>query len=123
MLLTFSGPTIPEVDGGIACYEDNSIFYKFIFGSCENFPTGISTSSKLDISIYPNPTSDFITIKTAENSNVNYEIIDMMGKKLNFGSFQFSTTIDITNLTNGIYYVQLKTDKEIFKAEKFVIQH
>ena len=77
----------------------------------------------MDISIYPNPTSDFITIKTAENSNVNYEIIDMMGKKLNFGSFQFSTTIDITNLTNGIYYVQLKTDKEIFKAEKFVIQH
>lgn len=74
-------------------------------------------------SIYPNPASERIYI----NSNGNYliqslKVIDLNGKLfINENSFNLPlATIDISNLANGIYLIELNTDKGIVHS-KFTI--
>ncbi|MBO7482000.1 MAG: T9SS type A sorting domain-containing protein [Bacteroidales bacterium] len=57
-------------------------------------------------SIYPNPASQNITIANAENANV--EIINALGQVV-YSNENISSnhTIDISNLTNGTYFVKV----------------
>jgi hypothetical protein len=52
-----------------------------------------------NIQIYPNPTSDFITIKTDHKID-SYTIYDVTGKKIMQTA---ENTIDLRSFTNGIY--------------------
>jgi hypothetical protein len=70
------------------------------------------TASLNDISIYPNPATNEINIislqkSTIEISNSNGQII----KTVNHDSGE--TSIDIEDLSSGVYFVRLKSDKEI----------
>ncbi|MPS74153.1 MAG: T9SS type A sorting domain-containing protein [Chryseobacterium sp.] len=60
-------------------------------------------------SIYPNPTSDFITIDTKEKIN-SVEIYDSAGRKLT-AEFNSNNQIDVRKLINGVYYIRITTDK------------
>ncbi|MDP5093312.1 MAG: T9SS type A sorting domain-containing protein [Polaribacter sp.] len=57
------------------------------------------------ISIYPNPTSDFINIKMEKYSYFNTEIYNVLGKKV--GNYKNQKSIDISHLTSGIYQVKI----------------
>jgi hypothetical protein len=63
-------------------------------------------------SIYPNPSSNYITI---ENNNVQlnstYFILNSIGQLVLSGQLTGElTTVDISGLSNGIYLVQIETD-------------
>lgn len=57
------------------------------------------------ISIYPNPTSDFINIKTNEITNFTIQIYDVVGKQI--GNYKNQNAIDISNLTSGMYLIKI----------------
>jgi len=61
--------------------------------------------------IYPNPTSNYITIKNINNkeSSVKYIIFDLTGRIVNSGNSKFNEIINIENLQNGNYIIQLET--------------
>lgn len=70
-----------------------------------------------DVLIYPNPTSSLIYIKS-ETTNINFEIINDLGQKIyvDFNKNQTSTTVDIKQLPEGIYFLKVNADnKLIFK--------
>jgi hypothetical protein len=70
--------------------------------------------------IYPNPTKDNITIEFPEKAIA--QIIDMQGrivKEFNIGSP--STTINISDLSNGLYSVKVFSEKT-FSVGKIVKQ-
>ena len=69
--------------------------------------------------IYPNPTSDFVSFNS--NSNINELIIyDNTGKLISkYIPNQFTYTIDVRELTSGIYHAEIKTPNNN-KIEKFV---
>ncbi|MEZ4936512.1 MAG: T9SS type A sorting domain-containing protein [Crocinitomicaceae bacterium] len=54
-------------------------------------------------SLYPNPTSDFISIKGIESKETLF-IVDQMGKVILEKSQQLSQPIEISNLSKGLYY-------------------
>ena len=64
-----------------------------------------------EISIYPNPTSDFITI---ENNNseqfLSIELLDYAGKRIK-SIDQKTTSVDLSDLTPGVYLLQITTEK------------
>lgn len=67
-----------------------------------------------NLNIYPNPTADYVTIKT--NGNDNIIIYDVIGKQVvNVVSDSMSTKIDISHLPKGMYIVEIgnKTQKLI----------
>ncbi len=69
-----------------------------------------------DLFIYPNPTSDIVTVEFETNLNVmpSYTLSDLSGRTLNIGNMKArhninSLALDISNLTNGIYILTVVT--------------
>ncbi len=68
-------------------------------------PSSINENSK-NISIYPNPANDILTI---DGRYIALKIYDLFGKLI------FSTTdqntINISSLSNGLYFIDINTEK------------
>lgn len=72
--------------------------------------TGIADIEIAGIEIYPNPVKDVLQIESCELSVNRIEIVDLSGNVI----YQFDdlkNQINVSVLTQGIYFVKLKTDK------------
>jgi hypothetical protein len=65
----------------------------------------ISKPQNKNVVIYPNPANNELFINT-QNKYSSYAIYDLLGKEMMRNSF--STKIDISNLTKGVYIIALK---------------
>lgn len=74
--------------------------------------------------LFPNPTSDILSISCNNNNDSNTEIAfyNSFGQELFHKSFSCSTTIDISQLVNGIYMYKLKSIYSGVKNGK-VVKH
>ena len=72
--------------------------------------TGTTDVSEVtsNISIYPNPVKDVLTI---EGSYISIEIVDVFGKLVL--SSRSQKEIDVSNLSNGVYFANIKNQKAI----------
>jgi hypothetical protein len=62
-----------------------------------------------EILIYPNPSSDYISITNPESIDISLiKIIDPVGKTIKTISSNFSK-VDVSNLSNGIYMLNIET--------------
>jgi hypothetical protein len=94
--------------------------------------TGIVNEKQESISlnVYPNPTNGIFTIECGETKN-ELIIYNVLGEKIyqsqinqlnNLPTGQAGSTIDLSNQPNGIYFLQVKTEKGIVD-KKIVISH
>lgn len=74
-------------------------------------------SSEENLAIFPNPSSDFITIPNLEGA-VNYKIVDLSGRIVLKNKLALGESIDIQSLSNGIYLVHLENYSNTFKIVK-----
>jgi hypothetical protein len=87
------------------------------FGFDYLITTGLKTASTaIDIIIYPNPSTDIITLTNLpliEKATIT--MYDVFGHQLT-STFHYAnnnvTTLDISNLNQGIYYIQIATTKQ-----------
>jgi hypothetical protein len=80
---------------------------------------GVSDQDIVSISIYPNPTSDFISIKGIENINSIkvYSILGALEKEV------FNTNqIDISELSSGIHLIKIDNGTGTVFTKKFIKQ-
>ena len=72
-----------------------------------------------DVSIYPNPVEDKLTIKTsADVINKIATIFDINGKRVLNLKLK-TTTIDVSSLTSGVYFLRLESEGKTMKR-KFI---
>ena len=69
---------------------------------------GIAESTATQINIYPNPTTWELKIESGELKVEKVEILDITGKTVLTSR---ETTINISQLSTGTYFMKLKTDK------------
>lgn len=76
--------------------------------------TTLSTeqSNKQDITIHPNPAKDYFHIKNLTH-NADYEIYNVMGKRISSGKFSIGKPISISHLNTRIYFLSIKNLKRI----------
>lgn len=67
------------------------------------------------LSIYPNPANDVLNVTA---SNFSYTIVDLSGKIIQ-SDYQFSGTIDINQLSTGIYFIEVKESNGTISTLKF----
>jgi hypothetical protein len=79
----------------------------------------ITQASIQNVSLFPNPVNDFLTVQFSMNhsSNVEIEIHDMAGKKMlnvekgNLHKGYHRFTLSSSPLTNGLYFCTIKTEE------------
>ena len=91
-----------------------------------NNTASINTSYLEDhISIFPNPSSGVITIKLMDinlSNKLTYEITSLLGQKVQSNTIDnLSTQIDLSNLTNNIYFIKITDHNNNNYVKKIVI--
>ncbi|MFN5985067.1 MAG: T9SS type A sorting domain-containing protein [Fluviicola sp.] len=71
--------------------------------------TGIETNV-VEFSVYPNPAKEQITINTTSTIE-EIVIVDVFGKRVKVFSNDFDK-ISVSDLTNGVYFIQVKNEEE-----------
>ena len=89
---------------------------------CNSLSISEIENSNNKISIYPNPTNNFITIQNKQNptENFEYKIVDLTGRIVKCGKSKFNEQINIESLTNGNYIIQIEIEKGEKSAEKLI---
>ena len=68
-------------------------------------------NSKDELSVYPNPTADYITIKT-NNKIENVEVLDLSGKLVLKNTSEHNK-VNLSSLQAGGYLLNVKTSKDV----------
>ena len=82
-----------------------------------------------EISVFPNPTNDFLTLKIDVSTPLNirflyYQIYDINGKLLESKKLaDYETTISTANLVSGIYFLKITDENKEIKTFKIVKNH
>jgi hypothetical protein len=105
-----------HVKAGISANETNwSEIFSF---TTESDPISVNDfSEKENILIYPNPVSDILYIENRFISATPYKIYNILGILVVEGmmnNLESSQKINIPNLTNGIYIIEIKTENKLF---------
>jgi hypothetical protein len=89
-------------------------------------PTSVTVTNESlpEISVYPNPASNILYLKISGNpGTVEYKIADPNGRILTNGSVNGNNTsipVDINNLKNGVYYLQVNDSRNGLRNVKFI---
>lgn len=89
---------------------------------CEG--VAVSESPAQQISLFPNPAANTLTISTGNLQNAQVELFDISGRKL----FQQNLTasqqsVDVSGYANGIYICVVTANGKVVRREKIVISH
>mgnify|MGYP006073669749 FL=1 len=81
--------------------------------------TGFNNYQLKNLEIYPNPTLGKLTISSANKINT-LSISNIIGKELLFAKYFSANTIDLSSYENGVYFINISTDKGTH-IEKIII--
>jgi len=77
-----------------------------------------SDIKKLELSIYPNPTTNILNIKT-QDKVVDVSVYDISGKLVNIKAS--NGKVNVNSLPKGNYILKVVTDKAVYQ-QKFIKQ-
>jgi hypothetical protein len=105
---------------------------KFIFdlrnAPQQGEPLGDNITKQIQfVKIYPNPAENTITLELSaelDNKNISVEIYNYLGQKVMFYNLagDLLNTLDISDLSNGIYIFKILVGNKIIAREKVVIE-
>ena len=76
----------------------------------ESVGTGINNYQLENLNIYPNPTLGKLNITSADKIN-SLSITNIIGKQIFFTENFTTNTIDLSSFENGVYFINISTDK------------
>jgi uncharacterized delta-60 repeat protein len=102
--------------GGMCTY----ILLRFNANAVEN-PSGLSKLNENSmIAVYPNPVSEKLQVKLSDNTHIEaMSIMNMNGQVVK--EAKNVSTLNISDLANGLYFIQVSTDKGN-STQKFIKQ-
>lgn len=78
------------------------------FSSCADCTIGVDEINSGEMSVYPNPASEMLTISFSEPEMTILNLIDVTGKLVHSQIINSKTTIlDVSNLSSGIYTLKI----------------
>ena len=87
----------------------------------QTIPNSVNQYTSNDIFIYPNPANDKINVYIPEYIKSNQiNIIDCLGKRVYTTNYTYKKTIDIHNLSKGIYFLEVGNEVNNYR-EKLII--
>jgi hypothetical protein len=86
---------------------------------------GIEDDSEKKLNIYPNPASDYINISVAHTFWDRFELINNLGQttKRVSNSKHNQSNINLSDIPNGIYQINVYSESKLLSSQKLQIQH
>lgn len=114
-----TGWTQSTIPGG------GSIMINPVLGCTIATPVGVkeNKTTEREISIYPNPAQNEITLKVNANSDElrKVSVFNALGQEVLSHTIQQTKTIDVSALSNGVYYIHVSSALGNVSITKFVI--
>lgn len=107
---TYSTQTISAGESGVKVLSVNMSFPAILYYWIDNIivgpavTTNIEQSQNKEVMVYPNPTKDFVYIKTEDNNLSNVKLYNLAGTLLKEVQ---SNMVDVSSLSKGIYLIDV----------------
>lgn len=82
---------------------------------------GIEEESASSFNMFPNPTNDLLNIQTTSQESAEAVIIDQAGRTLKEVELSALTTVDVSDLNAGVYFIQVTADGSV-TTKQFIKQ-
>ncbi|MFM7643579.1 MAG: choice-of-anchor J domain-containing protein [Sphingomonadales bacterium] len=115
--------TFREVNLSDKGYNDSTIYIAFVLRTVDGFklyiddievrkddPAGLLETPFFEMVVYPNPSTDFISIQNIQNIS-RIEILDLNGKVL---LYSYQSSISVAELLSGSYLLRCTTPNGIY---------
>lgn len=120
--------------GGTASYSVGQVFYTTNTGSGGTLTQGViqpyeiyailgieETAIALEMAVYPNPTSSYLTLKTGDNADYSYQLYDIQGRIIeNKKVTTNNTTISMEALPTATYFLKVTNYSQLVKTFKII---
>ncbi len=71
--------------------------------------------------VYPNPTTNYLTLKVEDNTNLSYELYDIKGKIIDSKTVtNNSTNISLEGQPSAVYFLSVVHNSQIVKTFKII---
>ncbi|MGB6034649.1 MAG: T9SS type A sorting domain-containing protein, partial [Cryomorphaceae bacterium] len=85
-------------------------------------PLSLTERDSEEISIYPNPTSDFLNLPLELTVRDRYEVLDSKGQLAKSGSFNDGARIVVADLPEGFYLIRITNSDRVLTSRFVKIQ-
>ncbi len=88
-------------------------------------PVGIEEDNIMTFTISPNPASNLLEVQLSKMVDGTFTFVDISGRileKRNLENGKNNYTIDLSEYTPGLYFVEIQSNGNKFKSEKLIIQ-
>ena len=103
--------TVTDANG---CVESKTQYY-------EQPSVDVEQNSSLDIKVYPNPASTTVTLELSSDMvKAQFKLLDTRGRVVREGKVNNKTTLNIKNLSSGMYIMEV-VGEEIRARKKFLV--
>ena len=75
----------------------------------------------LEVSVYPNPASDFVMVNSTSGTLLNYSILNSAGTVVSNGTLS-NSKINVAGFSSGVYFLQLNDENGRSITKKLVVQ-
>ena len=120
--------------GGTASYSVGQVVYTTATGTNGSVAQGVQqpyeisvtigikeTSINLELSVYPNPTTDYLTLKVDDFETLNFQLIDLQGKVIaNKKVTNATTIIKMEELAKALYFLNVTKNNQLIKTFKII---
>lgn len=90
-----------------------------IAGFTTSFADGLGDENNIfEYTMSPNPTSDFLNIKMADNRNATFNIFNFLGQKIETGKIS-ENAINVSKLASGVYLLEVNDGQKNI-TKKFI---
>jgi hypothetical protein len=114
--------TILSIDGtDTTSYDDITISYELLH------PAGVSDSKVSELNVYPNPVNgNSVTVKLNSDVDANSMVVirDVIGKQVavyNVNNIGGEMNLNVSNLNNGMFFVNVESNNAIISSSKLLI--
>jgi uncharacterized protein len=87
-----------------------------------SFPTEIRTINMHALSVFPNPFTESITLDAIASGLYQLEIYDLLSRNVYSAEVEQKTTLNLSHLKKGVYYLMLNNQKQLFKRQILKIE-
>jgi hypothetical protein len=103
------------------CLSDDSIYTQNYKYNCTVTAVNENSINRQQIEIYPNPCDEYFYMMGV-NDKTKFELGTTEGKIIKFGYIKEFEKININNLPESVYVLQLYTDKGVLR-KKIIVKH